>query len=193
MGKDWRLSWASKYIEALRKGETVQFRPTGYSMNGKIRSKQLITVSPFDVEISSKHTPKDISKLNNSLRKYEHEHQVKQNILNKVEDPRLSKTHVLRSEIDNLRHRISQVKSEIEMAKKEMAKTEDKTYSKSDLKKGDIVLCRVNGNDYLHLIKGMRNSRSKYHVQYQIGNNRGGINGWTSSDNIFGICTKIEN
>ncbi|WP_366918996.1 hypothetical protein [uncultured Gimesia sp.] len=39
-----------------------------------------------------------------------------------------------------------------------------------DLKKGDVVLCKVNGNQYLHLIKAIQGKR------YQIGNNRGGIN-----------------
>lgn len=37
--------------------------------------------------------------------------------------------------------------------------------------KGDIVLCKVNGNEYLHLIKAMQGP------QFQIGNNRGRING----------------
>jgi len=45
---------------------------------------------------------------------------------------------------------------------------------------GDIVLCRVNGNQYLHLVKAIQVDR------YQIGNNRGGINGWVSRGQIFG-------
>ena len=36
---------------------------------------------------------------------------------------------------------------------------------------GDIVLVRVKGSDYLHLIKAIDGER------FQIGNNRGGING----------------
>lgn len=51
---------------------------------------------------------------------------------------------------------------------------------------GDIVLCKVNGRQYLHLIKAIRGS------QYQIGNNRGKINGWVSLSSIFGRCVKIE-
>ena len=39
------------------------------------------------------------------------------------------------------------------------------------LKVGDIVLCKVNGFEYLHLVKAMQGER------FQIGNNRGGING----------------
>ena len=44
---------------------------------------------------------------------------------------------------------------------------------------GDIVLCRVKGSQYLHIVKDIRKDR------YLIGNNRGGINGWTK--NIYGI------
>ncbi len=54
------------------------------------------------------------------------------------------------------------------------------------LQKGDIVLCKVNGNEYLHLIKAINGSR------FQIGNNRGRINGWIGANSIFGKCVKIE-
>jgi hypothetical protein len=51
---------------------------------------------------------------------------------------------------------------------------------------GDIVLCKVNGYDYLHLIKAIQGSR------FQIGNNRGRINGWISANAIFGKCIAVE-
>ena len=54
------------------------------------------------------------------------------------------------------------------------------------LKVGDIVLCKVNGREYLHLIKAIQGGR------FQIGNNRGRINGWVSAGAIFGKCVKIE-
>ena len=54
------------------------------------------------------------------------------------------------------------------------------------LQKGDIVLCKVNGNEYLHLIKAIQGSR------FQIGNNQGRINGWIGANSIFGKCIKIE-
>ena len=54
------------------------------------------------------------------------------------------------------------------------------------LKVGDIVLVRANGNDYLHLIKAMDGGR------FQIGNNRGGINGWVGPKAVYGIATAIE-
>ena len=54
------------------------------------------------------------------------------------------------------------------------------------LEVGDIVLCKVRGAQYLHLIKAIRGE------QFQIGNNRGGINGWIGANQIFGKCTKVE-
>jgi SOS-response transcriptional repressor LexA len=100
------MSWATPYIAKLKNGETVQFRPRGHSMKGKIESGQLCTVEPIaDFET---------------------------------------------------------------------------------LQKGDIVLCKVNGSQYLHLIKAIQGSR------FQIGNNRGRINGWVGTNAIFGKCVKVE-
>lgn len=56
----------------------------------------------------------------------------------------------------------------------------------STLQVDDIVLCRVKGADYLHLIKAIENHR------FQIGNNRGYINGWIGPNTIFGRCVKVE-
>jgi hypothetical protein len=92
-------------IEKLQKGETVQFRPHGSSMKGKVESGDLVTVEPIGTR---------------------------------------------------------------------------------DLVAGNIVFCKVKGNVYLHLVKAIRDG------QYQIGNNRGGINGWISKNSIYGICTKVE-
>ena len=54
------------------------------------------------------------------------------------------------------------------------------------LKVDEIVLCRVRGQEYLHLIKAIQHSR------FQIGNNRGGINGWIGAKSIFGRCIRVE-
>ena len=54
------------------------------------------------------------------------------------------------------------------------------------LKGGDIVLCKVHGRHYLHLVKAIQGRR------FQIGNNRGRINGWVGENGIFGRCTVIE-
>jgi len=51
---------------------------------------------------------------------------------------------------------------------------------------GDIVLVRVHGRDYLHLVKAIDSER------FQIGNNRGGINGWVGPNGIYGKAVKVE-
>lgn len=57
----------------------------------------------------------------------------------------------------------------------------------SSLRKGDIVLCNVNGAKYLHLIKAIQGKR------FRIGNNRGRINGWVGANSIFDRLVKAEN
>ncbi|MEM7015459.1 MAG: hypothetical protein AAF585_28705, partial [Verrucomicrobiota bacterium] len=89
------MGWATAYIQQLRDGRTVEFRPRGNSMVGKIESGQLCTVEPI--------------------------------------------------------------------------------VDATQLKKGDIVLCKVRGTQYLHLIKAIQDKR------FQIGNNRGKINGWITT------------
>ena len=54
------------------------------------------------------------------------------------------------------------------------------------LRVGDIVLCRVGGHDYLHLVNAIAGT------QFQIANNRGFINGWIGADAIFGKCVRVE-
>ncbi|MBA3464311.1 MAG: S24/S26 family peptidase [Deltaproteobacteria bacterium] len=100
------MGWADGHIARLALGETVQFRPRGHSMTGKVNDGELCTVAP------------------------------------------LAADHVL--------------------------------------KVGDIVLCRVNGSQYLHLIKAIQGER------FQIGNNRGGINGWVTRRQIFGRLMAVE-
>lgn len=56
----------------------------------------------------------------------------------------------------------------------------------ANLQVGDIVLVKVRGNTYLHLIKAVNQGR------FLIGNNKGGINGWVGSNCIYGIATKVE-
>lgn len=51
---------------------------------------------------------------------------------------------------------------------------------------GDIVLCKVLGKEYLHLIKSVKGDR------FQIGNNKGRINGWVGLNAIFGKLKKVE-
>lgn len=51
---------------------------------------------------------------------------------------------------------------------------------------GNVVLCKVAGNQYLHLVRAVQGQR------FQIGNNRGGINGWVGPNCIYGLCTSVE-
>ena len=55
-----------------------------------------------------------------------------------------------------------------------------------DLQVGDIVLCKVGGSQYLHLVKAVQGRR------FQIGNNRGGINGWIGAHGVYGRCVRVE-
>lgn len=55
-----------------------------------------------------------------------------------------------------------------------------------ELKIDDIVLVRVSDNVYLHLIKAVDGER------FQIGNNKGKINGWVGKTAIYGKAVKIE-
>lgn len=56
------------------------------------------------------------------------------------------------------------------------------TWQKCEI--GDIVYCKVYGNYYTHLVKGKNNDRGLL-----IGNNRGGINGWTK--NVYGKVIEL--
>lgn len=99
------MGWASRYIEKLRAGETVSFRPHGHSMTGRIESGQLCTVVPIDP---------------------------------------------------------------------------------ATLEVGDIVLCKLAGNQYLHIVKAIQDGR------YQIGNNRGSSTAGHLASRSRSICKSHE-
>lgn len=104
------MSQTRRIIERLQAGDTVQFRPRGPSMEGKVSSGALVTVEPIKADTT--------------------------------------------------------------------------------LAEGDIVYCKVNGHVYLHLVTGVRQNKKKKRSEYQISNNFGHINGWTSI--IYGKLTKVE-
>ena len=54
------------------------------------------------------------------------------------------------------------------------------------LEVGDIVLCKIKGQEYLHLVKAIQGKR------FQIGNNKGRINGWVTANAIYGRCVSVE-
>lgn len=55
-----------------------------------------------------------------------------------------------------------------------------------DTRPGDIVLVRVRGRIYLHLIKARDEAR------LLIGNNRGGLNGWVAPGAVFGKAIRLR-
>ena len=55
----------------------------------------------------------------------------------------------------------------------------------TELKKNDIVLCKVGGHYYLHKIVAIKNGN-----RYTIGNNHGHINGTVGKNNIFGVVVE---
>jgi hypothetical protein len=98
------MGWATSYIDQLRDGKTVTFRPRGESMTPRIKSGQLCTVEPI----------KD----------------------------------------------------------------------RDSIVVGEVVLCKVNGSEYLHIVK------AKHAGSFQIGNNHGRINGWTTA--VYGRLVRVE-
>lgn len=55
----------------------------------------------------------------------------------------------------------------------------------TELNKKDIVFCKVHGNLMLHKIVAIQGAR------YQIGNNKGRINGWTQRKNLYGLFQDV--
>jgi hypothetical protein len=53
---------------------------------------------------------------------------------------------------------------------------------------GDIVLARVAGTTYLHLVSAVNTDAGRV----QISNNRGRVNGWTSYARVYGICIAVD-
>ena len=53
-----------------------------------------------------------------------------------------------------------------------------------DVKPGDIVYCKVKGNWYTHLVKAVDEKKGLL-----IGNNKGGINGWTKA--VYGKVVEV--
>lgn len=54
-----------------------------------------------------------------------------------------------------------------------------------ELRIGDIVLVRLHGREYLHLVTAIPGNRTL------IGNNRGDSNGWVGRAAIVGVATKV--
>jgi hypothetical protein len=58
----------------------------------------------------------------------------------------------------------------------------------AELEVDDIVLAKVAGTVYLHLVSAIDRGAGRV----QISNNRGRVNGWTTHARIYGICTAVD-
>ena len=58
----------------------------------------------------------------------------------------------------------------------------------SDITVGSILLCKVEGKQWLHLVSAIGSDG-----RFQISNNKGHVNGWCTRENVFGIVTNVEN
>ncbi|WP_432972261.1 S24 family peptidase [Dactylosporangium sp. CA-233914] len=53
---------------------------------------------------------------------------------------------------------------------------------------GDIVLAKVAGTVYIHLVSAVDHAARRV----QISNNHGRVNGWTNHARVFGLCTAVD-
>ncbi len=53
---------------------------------------------------------------------------------------------------------------------------------------GDIAYCKVKSNIYLHLVTAIDETKNRF----QISNNHGHVNGWTSAEHMYGICVQVK-
>lgn len=57
----------------------------------------------------------------------------------------------------------------------------------AELEKGDVVLAKVNGKVYLHLVSAIGQDG-----RVQISNNHGHVNGWTTRDKVYGRLVRVD-
>lgn len=57
----------------------------------------------------------------------------------------------------------------------------------AEVRRDDIVLCRVGRRQYLHIVHAIAGTGSE--ARFLIGNNHGGRNGWIGPDHIYGRCS----
>ncbi len=104
-----RREWAAVAHEALSRGETIQVRPRGHSMSGRISDGDRVTLQPCQAET---------------------------------------------------------------------------------LVPGDMVLARIQGQQYAHMVLHQVLEREPGRVL--IGNNLGGVDGWVAEQDIYGRVLKVE-
>jgi hypothetical protein len=62
--------------------------------------------------------------------------------------------------------------------------TVDPVTDSCKLEVGDVVLAKVSGKVYLHLLTAIKKEGKK--DKFQISNNHGWVNGWTNREHIYG-------
>jgi len=60
------------------------------------------------------------------------------------------------------------------------------------VKPGQVVLAKVNGRLYLHLVKAVQDRGPGKEQRVLIGNNKGKLNGWTGERNVYGVLVEQE-
>jgi phage repressor protein C with HTH and peptisase S24 domain len=55
------------------------------------------------------------------------------------------------------------------------------------IEKGDIVVAKVRGRVYVHLVSAVRGAGA----QYQISNNHGHANGWVTRNGLYGKVVRV--
>lgn len=65
-----------------------------------------------------------------------------------------------------------------------------KTYIGKEIEVGTIVLCTIGRREYLHKVLKMETKNNV--TKFLIGNNRGGINGWITREDIHGMCLTVN-
>jgi hypothetical protein len=104
-----KRKWAEEAVQSLQAGKTVNIRPIGLSMQGKVSDGDLVTLAPCLPQ---------------------------------------------------------------------------------DLVTGDIVLARIKGRRYFHLVLHLIIERKA--DKFLIGNNHGRVDEWVSGENIYGKATKVH-
>lgn len=54
------------------------------------------------------------------------------------------------------------------------------------IEKGDVVLCKVSGAEYLHLVTAVKDGR------LQISNNKNHVNGWAGPRQVYGKLVRVD-
>jgi hypothetical protein len=58
----------------------------------------------------------------------------------------------------------------------------------STVERGDIVLTRVAGTTFVHLVAAVDHANGRV----QIGNDHGHVNGWTTHARVYGLCVAVD-